>query len=76
MSRYEFESGRYRIVVGFDGPLQSLFGSVHVDGEEEPLLDVGNVGDQITTVPELQKQLTEYGIIPPQIAGTLRIEVR
>jgi hypothetical protein len=72
MSRYPFETDAHAIVVGYDGPLDTLFAQGWPRGKEAggaPDLWIGAAPPYIRTLAELRARLADhgYGPIPPAL---------
>jgi hypothetical protein len=76
MSRYEFR-GRgphVAIVVGWDTPLRTFFAQVWDERDEdgdEPLLWAGCRSGEVRTVEHLERLLSPYATIPPDVRELL-----
>ena len=82
MSRYELRGREphVAVVVGWDAPLSTFFAQVwderavefgNPDDEPEPLLWAGCHDGEIRTVEHLDRVLSPYGIVPPEIRERL-----
>ena len=77
MSRYAIapHDPRYEVVVGWDPPMQTLFGQVFVTTAEEDdaacVLWVGLDVQELTTVAALQDALQAYATLPAAVVAQL-----
>ena len=77
MSRYTIapHDPRYEVIVGWDPPMQTLFGQVFVTTIEEDdtacVLWVGLEVQALTTVAALQEALQAYATLPAAVVAQL-----
>jgi hypothetical protein len=80
MSRYAIapHDPRYQVIVGWDSPMQTLFGQVFdltVEAEDDDtacVLWVGLEVQALTTVAALQDALQAYGTLPAAVVAQLQ----
>lgn len=73
MSRYKFSTDKHDIVVGWDNPMQTLFGQVFDrEDDDDPAEWIGINHDEIKYVDDLQKRLQPYAVLPALVVASLQ----
>lgn len=76
MSRYEISPIQpgFKVVIGWDNPMQTFFAIVHKCGQKTPLLWAGQTPSECLNLHQLAEAVAPWANIPVQIGAALETE--